>query len=306
MAPSNEAEGRRAKPTLKHLFYLTRPYSWVCSTAVAVAAWLLAGGAAQLLGLWIPLLLSALLWVGLNWLSDSIQRDAGRTPPSRTLVTIVVVASLGFAAFFSASAFVWAGIHYALVLAYAQKKVSPKVGAISYLFRGGTVFAACAAASAAANGAWSPTGDAFWFIASQSLAHAARNLIGDIRDMKDDRYELLATHGATRAAMVAVACLLAAGVAAAMLTVLRRETISFVVVLLIGVFLLIRYGGRIGYEKAGRRLHHVMVVAFSIFTLYCSFHLGVWWLWVVLGSAFLVALHRTYKDNPGKGYRGNF
>ena len=252
----------------------------------------------------IPLSLSALLWVGLNWLSDSIQRDVGRVPPSGALLAGVMAASLALAAFQSAGACVWGVIHYLLVLAYAQKKHSAKVGAVSYLLLGGTVFAACASVGAAANGAWFPKGDVFWFIAAQSLAHSARNLVADIRDMNKDRYELPARYGANRAVGVVVACLLLAGFAAMKLTTLSLDTVGFVALLLLGVLWLMRAGRRDGFDKAGRKLHHVMVGIFSCFTLYCSGRLGVaWWPWVTLGFIALAFLHTTYIDNPGKDWR---
>ena len=303
MAPESELAECPAKPTLGHLYRLTRPYSWVCSTAVAVAAWLLSGGGPRMPVLLIPLSLSALLWVGLNWLSESIQRDAGRVPPPTVLLAVVLTASLALAAVQSGSACVWVLVHYLFVLAYARKKHSATVGAVSYLLRGGTVFAACASVGAAAHGAWFPQGDAFWFIASQSLAHAARNLVGDIRDMKTDRYELPVTHGAKFAVVVAVACLVAAGCAALKLRVLAFDTTLFIVALLLGVLWLMPYGKRLGYDIAGRRLHHLMVFLFSAFTLWCSYRLGVWWGWVSIGSGLLIALHMTYYDNPGKGFR---
>lgn len=294
---------RRAKQRLGHFYRLTRPYSWVCSTAVAVAAWLLSGGGPGMAALAIPLSLSALLWVGLNWLSDSIQRDPGRVPPPTALLLTALAVSLALAAAQSASACVWALIHYLLVLAYARKKHSATIGAVSYLLRGGTVFAACASVGAAANGAWFPQGDALWFIASQALAHAGRNLVGDIRDMKTDRYELPVTHGAKFAVVVAVGCLVAAGCAALKLHVLLLDTTLFIVALLLGVLWLMPYGKRLGYDIAGRRLHHLMVFVFSAFTLWCSYRLGVWWGWVAIGSLLLTTLHMTYYDNPGKGFR---
>lgn len=303
MNQKSESAECPATPTLGHLYRLTRPYSWVCSTAVSVAAWVFSGGGPGMAALLIPLSLSALLWVGLNWLSDSIQRDAGRVPPPAALLLATLALSLALAAVQSASACAWALIHYLLVLAYARKKHSAKVGAVSYLLRGGTVFAACASVGAAANGAWFPQGDAFWFIASQSLAHAARNLIGDIRDMKTDRYELPVTHGAKLAVVVAVVCLVAAGGAALMMRILVADTTLFIVALLLGVLWLMLYGRRLGYDIAGRRLHHLMVFVFSAFTLWCSYRLGVWWGWVSIGSGLLIALHMTYYDNPGKSFR---
>lgn len=289
-----------------HWYRLTRPYSWVCSVFMGTAIWLLAGGTSRWPLVFFPVALSGLLWVGLNWLSERIQCDPGRRPPPWFLVALVILLSATLATTVAVSAGAWALLHYACVVLYAEKKYFRPLGFVSYLVRGATVFSACATIAAAANNSFVPSGNTAWFILAISFAHASRNLVADIRDMGSDAHELPATQSPAVVALVAMCCLLAAALAGSRLDILRNEVAFFVATLLVGIIWLLRYGRAGGYPIAGYFLHQIMILLFSIFAIYCSVRLGLFWGWAAAGTVAVLFFHREYRKTPGKFFYRSF
>jgi hypothetical protein len=272
---------------------------------MGVAAWVLAGGSKGHTEVILAGLLGTGLWVGLNWLSDYAQKDEGRPVPPRWLLGCIILLCLVGGFSYGPASGAWVVIHFMLVWCYAKKKTVPVAARFSNLLRAGTVFALCAALTSAASGGFWPQGEAFWFSLVQAATHGARNLMGDIRDIRRDKYEIPARFGAGFALCVCVPYIVAAGFATLPLSAIRLPMQCLVLLLLVLLVVLWLWGRRIGYHKAGWAVHCAVVLCFTGINL---------WTLVVLDVhtfehyflIFLAALlHLTYpwvgrekKDQP--------
>jgi hypothetical protein len=268
-----------------HALLLTRPYSWIDAALNVVVGLAYAGVHARGHGL--AAIVGLCVWASLNWISERVQRDPGRTPVSWPLALGPLVLAGVIAHLIGGSA-----THTPLLLLgfflflYPMKARSRYIGPFGPVIRGihtAMIVALGVSMSGQSDVAWA-------LLLALGLAQVARSLIGDIRDHLTDKYELPKLIGITPAKAVGIALLLASVVAfhsaAVHPLVLALALIQAIVVACIPV--------QHGY------LLHVFLVASSV-----AIKLGLYWSLAGLSGVGLLALVvvqigllRTYRMVP--------
>jgi hypothetical protein len=192
--PISASHGRSIA-CLLHFFLTSRPYSFPDNVARALLVCALVGVSSNLRLVFESIVLSLTMWCFLNWSSDARQRDAGRIVPSRWLtwtpfvVTSAVVAARGITPLIMLVGYL------ATIIAYPWKARVPCIGVFGPVLRGATIVGHLLfILSYLGHDHVDPSRFAFLFLAL-TLLHVGRNLVGDIRDILTDRYELPARFG---------------------------------------------------------------------------------------------------------------
>lgn len=196
------------RPNARDLFLLSRPYSWFDTmlNVLIGLSWtettysLFRHASTAAIGL--------LLWFSLNWISESVQRDAGRRPPHWSLAVLPLALGAAWSLWVGGTpSIVWLLLFAALVAVYPWKARNALLGPLGPVIRGletGTLFLL---------GTTFGGGQPVVGIAPPlALIQVARSLVADIRDAKTDRFELPGRIGLEYSKWVAVA-LLVAGIA---------------------------------------------------------------------------------------------
>jgi hypothetical protein len=244
------------------------------------------------------------MWLYFNWQSDRIQLDPGRIRPPLTIIVVpaLVGAGIGF----------WGGgvwgilgvlIYAATIRTYALKARSPFWGPLGPLLRMingfGQFFMVCGLSKTF------PDQNSFIIAFALSIWLGARNLVGDVRDIRTDVYELPVRFGAKitqwiiRFGFVITGTMIGAAVSSAsksMLPILLIVVITFTMMeKLYAIYKKEPY-------KWGYAGHRVMVIATVALHLAVAVYYGLPWIWV-LGMALLtITLHYCYSFLPGKNF----
>jgi hypothetical protein len=238
------------------------------------------------------------MWLFFNWQSDRIQKDPGRVVPPLLLILLPLGVALiiGYAV---SGLYGIAGVfgHVLTIQLYSLKARHPLLGPFGPLLRGVTVigqfFRICGFV-----GAW-PSHLALCALAVFAGWHVTRNLIGDVRDVRTDKYELPARFGVATAGWVVRIAILALlllesslpGRVAALVTLgatwLTVEALQFC------------FRAEEAY-KWGYLGHRLVVCASVAFHLSIAIPLGLSRTWIVLLLISTIVLQPTYFYLPGK------
>jgi hypothetical protein len=242
------------------------------------------------------------MWLFFNWQSDRIQKDPGRVVPPLLLILLPLAMALiiGYAA---SGVYGIAGVlgHVFTVQLYSLKARQPILGPFGPLLRGVTVIGqflrVCGLVAL-----W-PNPLALYALAVFAGWHVTRNLIGDVRDVRTDRYELPVRFGVATASWVVrvgnamVALILVEsplpGRTAALVTLgatwLAVEALQF------------RFRGEEAY-KWGYFGHRLVVCTSVALHLSIAIPFGLSRAWVILLILLTMVLQPTYFYLPGKRF----
>jgi len=299
---------------LKHFFLLSRPYSYADNIARAFLVCGLYGAAGDATTLLITGTASTLMWLFLNWLSDWVQKQPGRLLPPLFLVWTPVAMTILLAAFSGPIALLALFVYVISILLYPWKSLIVRLGDWGPILRGVTIAAH------------------YWFVITLMppdtaappfvvfalacvlfFAHAARNLVGDIRDIRSDVHELPARRGfkpALRLTRVFVVGAFLAGGSCAVGALLTGGLVPgwwIWVLIPIGVQwtcleILAFAWGRARPHHVGYVGHRLFVLTFTVMELLIAYDFGVNIGVCVSLCAFAFATNITYWYVPGKRY----
>jgi hypothetical protein len=177
----------RAGETAKGYFLMTRPYSLAEYPMTAIATKAAEKGPCFQLepadGL--KTMSIGLLWVGLCWVLEATHQHEFRPKISKKVANAAFAAGAAIAAVFNPATLAFSALHYASSVAYAKKEGENwLLGAGSFLVRG----VAQASVFAVSQMLYTPELSLkhLALAAAVGAMTAARNLIGDLRDVKYD------------------------------------------------------------------------------------------------------------------------
>jgi hypothetical protein len=136
------------------------------------------------------------LWAGLCWLLEASHKHEFRPKISKKAANAAYAIGAGIAAFFNPSTIAFSALHYLSSVAYSKKEgKSWLLGAYSFFVRG----AAQASVFAISQLLYSPALNLrhYALAAAVGAMTAARNLIGDLRDVKYDEKTFAVLYGRT-------------------------------------------------------------------------------------------------------------
>ena len=255
-------------------FILSKPYSAMDNaTRGVLAAYTAMGAAAGGRDVLRAAVLSVLMWLFFNWYSDSLQRNPGRIVPPVWLVVAPLTASAVIVGLARPSALVGLLIYVAFILAYPLKAMRRWAGPLGPVLRGFSASAQFAMVIWLFQPLFQLSRLQWLLIAVITLAQAARNLLGDIRDMKTDKFELPARSGAL-ASYLAVLALLAVAIVVLAVplgwpTEIYPFVLQFVATLALALWL-----GRRGVPAAAYILHMLFVLTLTVLQLNLAMRLG--------------------------------
>ncbi|MHA2283582.1 MAG: hypothetical protein ACXAC5_22295 [Promethearchaeota archaeon] len=180
---------------LLHFFLTSKPYSYSLNIAVSILVCGYAGKGVHYKHVISVSIVSILMWLFFNWYSDSSQKDRGRLVPPKLLIWSPLIITLVMSACQNILAIFFLLLHIAAIMLYPLKATRHMVGSLGPLIRGVTIFTQALFALAFIGGLPSITYDFVLMIIAISLLHVARNLIGDVRDIRQDRFEIPARFG---------------------------------------------------------------------------------------------------------------
>jgi hypothetical protein len=217
--------------------------------------------------------LSVLTWLFFNWYSDSLQRNPGRIVPPIWLVIAPLAASAAIVGLARPSALVGLLIYLAFILAYPLKAMRRWAGPLGPMLRGLSASAQFAMVIWLFQPMPHLSRVQWLLIAAITLAQAARNLLGDIRDMKTDKFEFPARSGAS-ASYVAVLTLLAAAIVF-LVVPLGWPAEAYPFILQFGATLAFALGlGRRSVPAAAYIAHMLFVLTLTLLQLNLALRLG--------------------------------
>lgn len=280
----------------------TRPYSHTGEVSRALLFFTLQSPAPwSELQLILVAVQSLAMWCYFNWRSDKIQRDPGREFASTLLLSVPLAVAAGIGLIMGGAGGVAGVIAYVVAIhAYALKANSPRIGSLGPLLRGLTTLAHFVMVSTLAGRV---TPEAALLAAPLVLWKVTRNLVGDVRDVRTDRYEFPAVFGPA-ASLIVLRALFAA------ITVLfvwvptpgHFECAALVALTWLATESLARrYTGASAYMW-GYFGHRAFVVMTSALQLVLLAHVGIGAHWIAPLAVLTVASQWTYDRNPGKHY----
>ena len=205
-----EEKPRWSTQRLGELVQLTRPYSWLDTVLNALLGVAWARSAAPRTTHLMTAVIAFLIWCSLNWISERVQKDPGRTPSSWSVAIAPVALALGWLLVFgNALARLAGGVVFVLLFIYPFKAKKRALGPMGPLIRGAESAAIFLIGVGIGGGS---------FAASSRMAGAllllqtSRSLAADIRDAPFDTFELPRVVGITASRWISVGLLLAAAI----------------------------------------------------------------------------------------------
>jgi len=182
---------------VRHFFLTSKPYSYAGEVSRGILYSLILLPDNKILAIYISASISFLMWLYFNWQSDYIQQDTGRFRPPKLLFLIPLFITLYISFYFGGLEGLFGIILYALsIILYSYKAKNSILGVLGPFLRllnGISLFIAVAFSLRL-----NITIDALFVALIVSLYLAIRNLIGDVRDIKKDKWEFPARFGGQR------------------------------------------------------------------------------------------------------------
>lgn len=295
-------EARNKLTRACHLFRLTRPYSWVCAMARGLLVACAAGSADNASALvniaWITLL----LWFSLNWISERVQKNPGRQVPSLSLIGVTLSSVFVATIVHAPVATPFLVVYLILVRLYPEKARRSGWGSYGPLLRGGTVAMEGLFVIAFVSGLQGFSMATMSVVAVLTLLHIARNLLGDLRDIRTDRHEMPNRFGVPFSCIVILASISVATIFALFSAELQLPMVAlslFHGVIFVALWVRFRTHSS---ELLGYTGHRFFVFFISIGEAWISVFAGLP-IWVAFFlTAAALALNATYRHTPGKEY----
>lgn len=291
-----------SKKKIIHLFLTSKPYSYSDNVARAIMVCVVAGVGRDVGLLLNTSLASLFMWLFFNWYSDSRQRQPGRIVPSPVLVWTPVGFGALIAATYGLVPLFYLVAYSVTIMLYPMKAIRKEVGPLGPFLRSLTVVAHGLFLLSLTGSPLHLSHDIIAVFAVLFFVHAARNLVGDIRDIQDDRFELPAQYGFS-ISMWVVRGLLLAGILAGLYLEDGAFNIGLpVLVQWLSMEILARRFGCAQAHIAGYVGHRLFVLTFTFMEILIAHAYGAdaALCWAMAGAAVLFNL--TYSYLPGKRY----
>ncbi len=288
---------------LLHFFLTSRPYSYVDNMARALLVCAFAGISSNLRLVSESLVLSLLMWFFLNWSSDARQKDPGRFIPPRWLTWTPFLATLALAAAHGIFPLGMLAIYLATITAYPWKAIVPRLGVFGPALRGATIVAHALFILAYIIPPHIEASTFAVLFLTLTLVHMGKNLVGDIRDIQTDHYELPARFGFRAAFWTLRGTFAAAAAMVWFLLPAQRMTMGAPLVLQWAVMeVLTLLPTRQRPELVGYVGHRLYVLTFTTTELLLAYQFGASGAicWILAGA--MVLLQMSYRYVPGKEY----
>jgi hypothetical protein len=286
-----------------HHWLLTRPYSYPGIVARVLFICGFAGVTADTSKFVNASIVSMLMWFFLNWYSESRQKDMGRMIPPPWLVWLPFVITLAICTMVNSKSLLFFLVYMVTIMVYPLKATKPIIGPFGPLLRSTTIFTHSMFVLSFVNGLSFISREFILLILTLSLFHGGRNLVGDIRDIVHDKFELPTKFGLDVSLWILRSIFVACVV---MLTYIPDGMITIGVPLAIQWFCLeifVLIYQREKPEIIGYLGHRLFIVTFTCSQLFIACHYGIS---RELCFALLFAmgiLQITYDYMPGKQYK---
>lgn len=288
---------------MSHFFLTSRPYSYVDNMARALLVCAVAGVADNIRLVSETLVLSLLMWFYLNWSSDARQNDPGRIVPPRWLIWAPVLIALALVATRGILPLAMLAVYVAAIWAYPWKAIVSRLGVFGPILRGATIVAHALFILAYI---WPAHIEASTFavlLLVLTVLHVGKNLVGDIRDIWTDQYELPARFGYRSALWTLRGIFATAAAVVCFFLPEQRMTIGVPLVVqwaAMEVLNLLFTGQR--PELVGYVGHRLFVQTFTATELLLAYQFGMAGIvcWFMAGA--MVLLQVSYRHVPGKQY----
>ena len=287
---------------LLHFLFTSKPYSYASNIAVGVMVCEFAGRGIHSSNIVNVAIVSILMWFFLNWYSDSIQKDSGRFVPSKLLIWSPFIVTFVMSAHQNVVAVLFLLIHGAIIMLYPLKATHHIVAPFGPLIRGMTIFTQVFFILAFIGELSSITYDFILVVLAISLLHVGRNLIGDIRDILQDRYEIPARFGfavslwTVRIVMTVVSCLVFF-VPKGMISIGLPVAIQWISFEMLVVFISKGNENIIGYLG-----HRLFILTLTSACILAGFFFGLSGKICIILTALMLLLQPTYTYLPGKQF----
>ncbi len=179
---------------IKHFFLTSKPYSYAGEVSRGILYSLLLSPTNKILAISISASISFLMWLYFNWQSDFIQQDIGRIRPPKILFLIPLLIAMLISTYLGGIIGFSGIVIYSLsIVLYSFKAKNSFLGIIGPFLRflNGMALLIAVAFCLRLN----LTINTLFIALIVSLYLAIRNLIGDVRDIKNDKWEIPARFG---------------------------------------------------------------------------------------------------------------
>ena len=293
----------KRRNTAYNFFLTSRPYSYAGEIARSIVFTLLLAPASLPNTLIYTVIITLLMWLYFNWQSDWIQKDPGRITPSVYLCfgPLLVAFILSYIEGHLLG-ILGVLIYSCTILLYPLKARYKKIGVIGPLLRAITILGHFVMISACLH--QFPTNTSILIVVVIASFKGIRNLIGDIRDIKTDKWELPARFGITKTTNILRLSFLFTIVLSLMI---HERNIFLLTIFLAGsswiVFeMLILILEKSQAYMVGYLCHRYMILSISTYLIILAIFLGLQKIDVVLLSMILIISQLFYNSIPGKNY----
>jgi len=293
---------------IKHFALTSRPYSYASEILLGIVFYdLVNQGKLEPLTIALVSTLSVMMWTFFNWQSDWIQKDKGRFVPnpllcySPLIISILIAINLnGYYGILGIAAYV------ATILLYSRKKDSPALGIVSSLLRGLTVIGHFTMIYLIST---DHTLNFKVFLISLVfvLYKVLSNLLGDLRDIENDKNELPARYGFRITLIVLRLIYLAILV---ILFILQNGSIELIASFALFILFCIFFESlsyKVKSDEESSKLgyiSHRLINFFLTVTLIVLFYFQTGMIWLSINFSLLYLIGQlTYNYNPGKKYK---
>lgn len=286
---------------IAYFFLASRPYSYVCNFARGpMVCGLL--GIIEGWDIWLTGTTSLLIWLFLNWFSDRRQRDEGRSSAPWWLITAPAILTAVVTVVYRPEALLYLGLLAGIIVVYPMKALYPWAGLLGPVFRGLTIAAHLLYLTALIDGVSKLTGNVILLFSTLVIMHTARNLVGDLRDIRQDRFELPAKFG-VRATLTALRTLFGLTI---LLGVIGGQdmvpVLGFAGIIWLSIEMLVYLVGNESCHIVGYLGHRLFVVIFTFTELWIAYMHGIDAKFCILLVVVTLLFSSFYARTPGKRY----
>ncbi len=288
----------------RHFFLTTRPYSYAGEIARGIFFGLSVHPQDPVNTIAISAVLSLLMWIYFNWQSDWIQNDPGRIAPPYVLCFSPLAIAVGICLLNGQLLGILGIVVYSMaIVLYSLKTTYKSLGIFGPLLRVASVFGQFIMIITFFNKM--PENSLIIIVFFMAFFKGIRNLVGDIRDIRTDKWELPARFGVGATMYVIRISFLLLILLGSMIKETNVSIISIVFAIVSYILLEIlaaKFKDKnmylIGYSG-----HRFLVITTSVYLIIMAYFSGLSTLGVLILLILLLASYGLYKKIPGKNYK---
>ncbi len=289
-----------------HFLGTSRPYSYMSEISRGLIFGVLLSSEVENKTLWGVAILSFLMWVYFNWQSDWIQGDKGRLKPSYWLCYAPFILSIMCCLYFGAFYGVLGVCFYAItILLYSLKANNKVLSKLAILLRILSVFGHLVMIMSFIG--YQPKQNYLNLLAVIVLLKGISNFVGDIRDVRTDKWEFPVQYGTVYSFYFLRILFFTTLLLGCFINEEVLSIYSLVVVFsqwIIFEFLVKKYSDKayiVGYIE-----HRFLIFSTSVYQLLLLFHFNFSLSSILLLVILLIITQFSYVTTPGKNYKKVF